>query len=264
MFAVTRSTTRAATWKDEGLYPVVADVTDPNEFDSLPAADTVLFAVGHDRTAGPSIFDAYAGGLRNVLDAPPPTKRARVIYASSTGVYGPAGGDWVDEQTPPHPPARRRQKPRSWPRKSSAATPAERAETALRLGGLYGPGRVPHLDKMKAGRADRRPPAKAGSTSSTSKTPPASSPSRPRRPTRRPSTTSPTAPRSCEPTTTAKPPASSAPPPPTFCPPAALLPRRKSAPPPTRRISNGLLMRELAPALTYPTYREGLAAVLGG
>ena len=47
-------------------------------------------------------MDVYAGGIRNVLDALP-RDTGRFIYISTTGVYGPAGGEWVDEETPPDP-----------------------------------------------------------------------------------------------------------------------------------------------------------------
>ena len=69
---------------------------------NLPAAETVLFAVGFDRAGGQSIEDVYAGGMRNVLAALP-ADTGRFIYISTTGVYGPAGGEWVDEETPPDP-----------------------------------------------------------------------------------------------------------------------------------------------------------------
>ena len=38
----------------------------------------------------------YVDGLQNVLDRLPDSVR-RFVYASSTGVYGQAGGEWVDE-----------------------------------------------------------------------------------------------------------------------------------------------------------------------
>ncbi|MEZ4365659.1 MAG: NAD-dependent epimerase/dehydratase family protein [Kofleriaceae bacterium] len=72
---------------------------------------------------------------------------ARVLYVSSTGVYGPAGGAWVDEATPLAP---------------ASATGAARvaAEAAVRAGatpwtilrpaGIYGPGRG-LLARLRAG-----------------------------------------------------------------------------------------------------------------
>ena len=49
-----------------------------------------------------SIGEVYAGGVRNVLAALP-SDVGRFIYISTTGVYGNAHGDWIDEVTPPDP-----------------------------------------------------------------------------------------------------------------------------------------------------------------
>ncbi len=152
VFIVTRSHQRTDKFQREGYSAIVADVTRPESLNNLPSAETALFAVGFDRsagTAGPSIEEVYAGGMRNVLAALP-SDIGRFIYISTTGVYGPAGGDWVDEATPPDP---RREGGR-------ASLAAERALAAhslgsrgviLRLAGIYGPGRVPFIDKLRAG-----------------------------------------------------------------------------------------------------------------
>ncbi|MBA3482280.1 MAG: NAD-dependent epimerase/dehydratase family protein [Pirellulales bacterium] len=134
-----------------------ADVTRPetltclNDFTKLcgTPVEAMLFAVGFDRTAGPDIHAVYADGLQNVLAALP-TSVSRVVYISTTGVYGPAGGEWVDEQTPPDP-------QREGGNASLAAEqvlrrhPIGRRSVILRLAGIYGPGRVPYLDKLRAG-----------------------------------------------------------------------------------------------------------------
>ena len=80
----------------------MADVTRPETLANLPDADTVLFAVGFDRSVGNSIHEVYADGLKNVLAALPSSVK-QFIYISTTGVYGPADGAWVDEDTPPNP-----------------------------------------------------------------------------------------------------------------------------------------------------------------
>ena len=99
VIAATRSSETAERFAAEGLEPLVADVTRPETLVGLPAADTVLFAVGYDRSAVASIHEAYAGGVRNVLAALP-RDAGRFLYVSTTGVYGDAGGAWVDESTP--------------------------------------------------------------------------------------------------------------------------------------------------------------------
>jgi nucleoside-diphosphate-sugar epimerase len=146
---VTRNTERAAEFQRHGYAAVVADVTQPPSLIKLPPAETMLFAVGYDRSAAGSIGDVYAGGVKNVLAALPSTA-SRVIYISSTGVYGNAGGDWIDELTPPDP-------QRDGGRASLAAEqvlalhPIGKDSIILRLAGIYGPGRVPFLDLLRAG-----------------------------------------------------------------------------------------------------------------
>ena len=146
---VSRNHERAERFKTEGYGAVVADVTQHTTLVGLPVAETALFAVGFDRSAGKSIEEVYAGGVRNVLAALP-SDTGRFIYISSTGVYGDALGKWIDEQTPPDP-------QRDGGRASLAAeqalteSPFASRGIILRLGGIYGPGRIPFLDKLRAG-----------------------------------------------------------------------------------------------------------------
>jgi nucleoside-diphosphate-sugar epimerase len=104
--AVTRSARRAELLAAEGLQAMVADINDASTLGQLPQAETVLFAVGYDRSMPAdqrrTIGDVYAGGLANVLDALSESVR-RIIYISSTGVYGDAGGEWLDEDSPCEP-----------------------------------------------------------------------------------------------------------------------------------------------------------------
>ena len=76
---------------------------------------------------------------------------ARIIYLSTTGVYGDQGGDTVDEDTPPAPRtdrARRRVAAecalQDWGGASSNSW------CILRIPGIYGPGRLP-LDRLRRG-----------------------------------------------------------------------------------------------------------------
>jgi nucleoside-diphosphate-sugar epimerase len=147
---VTRSSDRAAELTQLGYQALVADVTQPQTLSNLPAADTVLFAVGFDRNSKDSINEVYAGGVKNALAALPITVQ-QFIYNSTTGVYGPAGGDWVDENTSPNP-------GRDGGHASLAAEqlladhPLGNHAAVLRLGGIYGPGRIPYLAQLRAGQ----------------------------------------------------------------------------------------------------------------
>src|SRR5262249_33563731 len=99
---VTRSRDRADQFRAAGYQVAVADITQPATLTNLPAADALPFAAGFDRVPNQSIDAVYAGGIRNVLAALP-ADTGRFIYISTTGVYGDAAGDWIDEVPPPNP-----------------------------------------------------------------------------------------------------------------------------------------------------------------
>ena len=148
--AVSRSGERAATLRAAGIDCQVADVLRPETLRCLPAAETVLYAIGWDRNAGVSIRDLYAGGLRNVL-AHLPADTSRFIYVSSTGVFGQTDGGWVDEQSACNP-------------TRVGGLACLEAETLLRehaigeksiilrMAGIYGPDRIPRRRQLLEGR----------------------------------------------------------------------------------------------------------------
>lgn len=133
-----------------------ADVTRPETLTCLQnlttpggkSAEALLYAVGFDRSASPDIHAVYAGGLKNVLAALP-SSVTRAIYISTTGVYGSAGGGWVDETTPTDP-QRDGGKASLAAEEVLKAHPLGRRSAILRLAGIYGPGRVPYLEKLRA------------------------------------------------------------------------------------------------------------------
>ena len=159
VFAVTRRNDRAQELASQGLQPIQADITESQSI-AVPAdVDTVLFAVGYDRGSGKSIHEVYAGGIRRVLNALPDTVQ-RVIYISSTGVYGPASaGDWVNEDSPCQP-------TREGGKASLAAEEVLRNHPRfasrgiiLRMAGIYGPGRIPRAADLVAGKPIDAPAA---------------------------------------------------------------------------------------------------------
>jgi nucleoside-diphosphate-sugar epimerase len=134
VFALTRG--RADELRANGIEPVVGDVLNPESLAALPRTDTVLYAVGMDRTAGKSMREVYVQGVRNVVGALGST---RLLYISSTSVYGQTDGSWVDETSPTD------------PLEESGKVVLEAEQTLrhvrpdsiiLRFAGIYGPGRV--------------------------------------------------------------------------------------------------------------------------
>jgi len=84
-----------------GVEPLIGDVCDPTSLTNLPAARSVLYAVGIDRSAGHSMRKVYVEGLANVLDALPLCER--FVYVSSTSVYGQSDGEFVSEASATEP-----------------------------------------------------------------------------------------------------------------------------------------------------------------
>lgn len=150
VFATTRSAQRAETLAKEGFLPLVLDVTRPESLPSLPAAATVLYAVGYDPRAAASRHDVYVAGLQNVLNALPAGVE-RVIFISSSGVYGSSLEGWAMEDTPCRPD--RESSQAIWTAEQQLQShPLGSRAIILRLAGLYGPGRVPLLRDLKSGR----------------------------------------------------------------------------------------------------------------
>ena len=99
----------------------------------------------------------FVDGLRNVLAALDASHLQRIVFVSSSAVYGEHRGGWVDEDTPPAP-----QGFNGRILLEAEALLAARPEsaTALRLAGLYGPGRLQLIERLRSGQAGaRRAPA---------------------------------------------------------------------------------------------------------
>lgn len=144
VIGTTRSQDRAERIAATGVEPVIWPGSDLREH--LAAATHLLISAGPDNDGDPV--------LRG-LAQPIAGRAARLDWAgylSTTGVYGDRGGGWVDEDAPCTPATRRGQ----W------RLAAERAWAAVpglplhifRLAGIYGPGRGPFA-KVAAGQARR-------------------------------------------------------------------------------------------------------------
>jgi nucleoside-diphosphate-sugar epimerase len=151
VLATTRSASRVDAIRGRGLEPVVADVLDPGTLDALPAADRAFYCVGYDRAAGVPMRDVYVAGFRNALERLA-DRVGRLVLASSTGVYGPTEGEWIDEDSP------------TMPTHDSGRVVLEAEElltgfaasrgldaVILRFAGLYGPGRLPRRASLERG-----------------------------------------------------------------------------------------------------------------
>ena len=150
VYIVTRSHERAGRFAAQGYSPIVADVLRPQSLADLPAADTVLYAIGHGRGTSPTVREIFVDGLRSVLGALP-SATGKFIYISSTGVYAQSQGEWVDELSPCEP---QRQGGRAClaAEQLLAAHALGNRAIVLRLAGLYGPERIPNAELIRGGK----------------------------------------------------------------------------------------------------------------
>jgi nucleoside-diphosphate-sugar epimerase len=166
---VTRSPAKSQLLRTEGFGTILADVGDAATLAAIPSdirdqVETVAFAVGYERgkegAERRSIHDVYAGGVKNVLDAfagrtaagrnspLTPHPSPLFLYISSTGVYGDADGEWVDETTPCAP-SREGGRACLAAEDAIASHPGGARAVILRLAGIYGPGRIPRAEALR-------------------------------------------------------------------------------------------------------------------
>lgn len=135
---------------------VAADLSAPG-LPRVPADTTaVVIAVAADSPTEEAYRAAYADGLTHVLDAleRDGVRPQRVLFVSSTAVYGDAGGGWVDENTPPRPGGfSGRVLLEAEQLLQAAFSGTATTATSLRLGGIYGPGRTRLIDQVRGGTA---------------------------------------------------------------------------------------------------------------
>jgi len=137
--ALTRSHENAIVLSQLGIHPVVGDVLLPPTLQALPAADIGLYAVGYDRRSAASKHDVYVRGVTNVLEQIG-TRVGRLIYISSTSIYGQDAGEWTDETSETCPATEDGRVVLAAEKAVRQACP--RSVSVLRLSGIYGPGRL--------------------------------------------------------------------------------------------------------------------------
>ena len=141
---VRRSDDGIAAIEDAGFEAVRADVTDAESLSAVPDADWLVFAASSGGRGAEAAREVYVEGLRTAIDhfwsrADPPE---RLVYTSSTGVYGDHDGAWVDEETPLDPQTAKTEVLAEAER-VARERPAEHGGhgAVARFAGLYGPDR---------------------------------------------------------------------------------------------------------------------------
>jgi len=135
------------------LRPLAADLADAESLAALPGGiEGVIYAAAAGGRSEAAYRAAYLDGVRNLIErlaaADPPPRR--FLYASSTSVYAQQDGRWVDEDSATEP----------CEFSGRLVLAGERAladgpipGTAVRFGGIYGPGRTRLIESVRSGAA---------------------------------------------------------------------------------------------------------------
>ena len=140
--AVVSRATSAARLAEEGIPACVYDL-DGDDTPRIERADCVIYLV--PPPASGATDPRIARWLRTT-----PTPR-RLVYLSTTAVYGDTGGRSVDEEAPATPTSARGQRRLDAEQQVQSAAQQHGFEwTILRVPGIYGPGRLP-LERLQRG-----------------------------------------------------------------------------------------------------------------
>ena len=147
VFAVTSQPERCAALRCAGAVPIVADL---DQTDTLARLARLADHVVH---LAPPQADGQQDRRTRRLAAILP-ERVRLVYVSTSGVYGDCGGAWIDETRPvaPHNPRARRRVDaertlRAWGRRGG------RCVSILRVPGIYA------IDRLPLARLEKGSPA---------------------------------------------------------------------------------------------------------
>lgn len=158
VFGLRRSASSDAALQAAGIKPLQADITQPDSLSKLPRDfDWVVNCVASGGGGVEEYRQLYLQGMRNLIAWLMPgaaTNRPRLVYTSSTGVYGQNDGSLVDETSPTEP-ATETAKVLVETEKFLLAAGREKKFSAmiLRAAGIYGPERGYLLKQFLRGEA---------------------------------------------------------------------------------------------------------------
>lgn len=133
------------------FYSIAADLTKPETLGNLPSGlDYVFFTAAASSSNEQEYHALYVQGLRNLLKALAPQAKTiqRVLFTSSTSVYGQTDGSWINESsitTPTQATGLRMLEA------EQVLLQSDFCATVVRFAGIYGPGRTHFVQKVKDG-----------------------------------------------------------------------------------------------------------------
>ena len=152
LYAAVRSAERAAQWRALGVTPVLADLDQPRSLHRL--GGLAQWVIHLAPPPGQGISDPRTAALLAALARAKSLPR-RLIYISTTGVYGDLQGTWADETAAAHPTRHRSDRARrrmdAEARLRHAANQGSAGKVCiLRAPGIYAADRLP-LDRIRRG-----------------------------------------------------------------------------------------------------------------
>ncbi len=135
------------------IRPLKADVTNPETLQNLPPViDSIIIILTAGKFDDAAYARTYVGGTKNLLAAfaAQGIRPARVLFVSSTSVYGQTNGEWVDETSA------------TQPLDFSGKRMLEAEEVVaggpyphviIRFAGIYGVGRIRFVQQVRDGTA---------------------------------------------------------------------------------------------------------------
>jgi nucleoside-diphosphate-sugar epimerase len=154
--ALARSPESAGRLSAAGIPTVNGDLDEPGTLVGLPIRGTLSYYLAPPPEGGDT-----DPRMRAFLDRIPPGEEpGKMVYMSTTAVYGDLHGEWATEETPTAPSTARGRR-RLDAEQAVLAWGRQRGIPAviLRVAGIYGPGRLP-VDRVR-----KRTPVLAGSES---------------------------------------------------------------------------------------------------
>jgi nucleoside-diphosphate-sugar epimerase len=138
----------------EPVKRLAGDLADPASLDRLPSGiDVVFYTAAADDASESAYQAAYLTGLSNLIAALVAGNQSprRLFFTSSTSVYAQSDGSWVDELSPVEP---TRHTGRLVLEGEGIALSSPWPATVVRLGGIYGPGRIGLFRRLEQSLGD--------------------------------------------------------------------------------------------------------------
>ncbi|HYG34590.1 MAG TPA: SDR family oxidoreductase [Clostridia bacterium] len=138
-----------------GITPINADITQPKALAALPQQfDWVVHCVSASGGGAEEYRAVYFEGTRNLIQWLTERPPQKLVYTSSTSVYGQNDGNWVTEDSPAIPASKTGEILISTEQLLQDAAREERVPAViLRAAGIYGPGRGYWLKQFLRGEA---------------------------------------------------------------------------------------------------------------